>query len=100
MGAMRSSKREEGLSFHLRNKVQPTATAPTVEPITMIMMMVLRATWLSDEADEASAAADGVGLDSVTERVTRPADRDEVGFGVSVGVTEFNGVVLAALLEL
>ena len=36
MGAMRSSKSEDGLNFHLRITVQPMATAATQDAITMI----------------------------------------------------------------
>ena len=35
MGVMRSSKLEEGLNFHLRMTVQPIATAPTQDAMTI-----------------------------------------------------------------
>lgn len=98
MGCMRSSKCDEGRSFHLRKSVQLTATRPTVEAMTTIMIRVLRVILDALAAWTAFAAADEVGVADVkTVWVEPPTGVLEVAPWVSVGVSV--ACVLAALLS-
>ena len=57
MGCMRSSKDEDGRSFHLRKRVQASATAPIEAATAMITVSVVLVTLLALEALLALAAA-------------------------------------------
>lgn len=65
MGCMRSSKWDEGLSFHLRNRVQPRAMAPTVEAMTTMMIRVLRVICDVEVLEDKLEPLEGVGVADV-----------------------------------
>lgn len=101
MGCIRESKRFEGRSFHLRNKVQPMAAAPTTEATTMIAIRAFLAIPVDD--DELSAAADVAEADVLVE-VTVVAlmldvcDTDDVSAD-AVAVVPTSVVTAAAVVD-
>ena len=70
MGAMRSSKLDDFLNFHLRMMVQPIATAPMTEARTMITVRALLGKDWLDAPTAVAGTSDAVGVAvAVTEMV-------------------------------
>lgn len=88
MGCMRSSKLEDGLSFHLRMIVQPTTAAATDAATAMRTVKVVRVIWDVDDALEASAAFEAEGDEVVTYLITEEVEPPTIGeAGVVSGKT-------------